>query len=419
MTTRRMPAHLAVAAAAVVLMAGCTSGAAGGGEGIAAGGVAATSPAAHSPTPSPTLKGYDPPTKFSQGRFSKPLPENTRAADVLLDGTTYYIADNHGLEADVLYGHDMVGIANSTHSGNLHSPPVLAQVGDRRVVLTAVRMVIEGQGTSVDRTGVELVALSTSKGSDSWTVPIDLPQDYTSISSLTVLGVRGTTAVVAGADADHGLVWAVDLAAKKVLWTQKGFTGAQLTDDQVVGLVSPEYTKHRVSALKIVDGSTAWTADQTYDLLDTTLTPAGPNRVAIQGRSFVGFKSSAWMLDSTTGKQIFDFSGGSTPFGCAYDERSVTVCADKDIAFAFDTASGKTLWRLPDDAKTRFAPRVSTAWHGVVYGTTSRGPVALDAVTGQDLPSPPTLAPLLVNNYMSIGSPDTDGTALSVYPAVG
>ncbi|MEU6974026.1 PQQ-binding-like beta-propeller repeat protein [Kitasatospora aureofaciens] len=408
-----------MAAAAVVLAAGCASGAAVGGGGIPASGAAAASPAVPSSTPSPTPKGYDPPTKFSKGRFSKPLPEKTRATDVLLDGTTYYIADDIGLVANALYGHDEVGVANATHPGNLHSPPVLAQTGDKRVVLTAVRMVIPGQGTSVDRTGVELVALSTSKGSDSWTVPIDLPQDYTGIRSLTVLGVRGTTAVIAGADADHGLVWAVDLPTKKVLWTQKGFTGAQLTDDQVVGLTSPEYTKHQVSALKIADGSTAWTAEQTYDLLDTTLTPAGPNRVAIQGNSFVGFKSSAWILDSTTGKQIFEFSGGSTPFGCAYDERSVTVCADKDLAFAFDTASGKTLWRLPDDAKTRIAPRVSTAWHGVVYGTTSRGPVALDAVTGQDLPSPPTLAPLLVDNYMSIGSPDTDGTALSVYPAIG
>nr|WP_195911316.1 PQQ-binding-like beta-propeller repeat protein [Streptomyces kaniharaensis] len=368
---------------------------------------------------SPTFKGYDPPTKFSQGKESAPLPEDARTADVLLDGTIYYIASNYGLEADALYGHKMAGIANSTHGGNLHSPPVLAQAGGQRVVLTAVRMVIQGQGTSVDRTAVELVALSTSKGSDSWTVPIDLPQDYTGIRSLTVLGVRGTTAVIAGADANHGLVWAVDLAAKKVLWTQKGFTGAQLSDDQVVGLVSPEYTKHQVSALKIADGSTAWTAEQTYDLLDATLTPAGPSRVALQGSSFTGFKSNAWILDSTTGKQLFDFSGGSTPFTCTYDERSVTVCADKDIAFAFDTASGKTLWRLPDDAKTRIAPRVTTAWHGVVYGTTSRGPVALNAVTGQDLPSPPTLAPLLVNTYMSIGSRDTDGTALSVYPAVG
>ncbi|MFJ9776148.1 PQQ-binding-like beta-propeller repeat protein [Kitasatospora sp. NPDC101157] len=347
------------------------------------------------------------------------MPDEVHATDVLLDGTVYYIAGNYGLEADALYGHKMVGIANSTHGGNLHSPPVLAQAGGQRMVLTAVRMVIQGQGTSVDRTAVELVALSASKGSDSWTIPIDLPQDHTGIRSLTVLGVRGTTAVIAGADADQGLVWAVDLATKKVLWTQKNFTGAQLTDDQVVGLVSPEYTKHQVSALKIADGSAAWTAEQTYDLLDTTLTPAGPNRVAIQGRSFVGFKSSAWILDSTTGKQIFEFSGGSTPFGCAYDERSVTVCADKDMAFAFDTASGKTLWRLPDDAKTRVAPRVTTAWHGVVYGTTQRGPVALNAATGQDLPSPPTLAPLIVNTYMGIGSPDADGTALSVYPAIG
>ncbi|MFD8781282.1 hypothetical protein [Kitasatospora sp. NPDC059599] len=197
MTTRRIPAYLAAAAAAV-LVTGCTSGAAVGGGGTAVGGAAAASSAAPPPTPSPTLKGYDPPTLFSQGKASKPLPQDTRATDVLLDGTTYYIADNVGLEADALYRHDAVGIANATHPGNLHSPPVLAQAGDKRVVLTALRMVIPGQGTSVDHTGVELVALSTSKGSDGWTVPIDLPADYAGIKSLTVLGVHGTTVVIAG-----------------------------------------------------------------------------------------------------------------------------------------------------------------------------------------------------------------------------
>ncbi|MFI9243988.1 hypothetical protein ACIGXF_15650 [Streptomyces sp. NPDC053086] len=57
-------------------------------------------------------------------------------------------------------------------------------------------------------------------------------------------------------------------------------------------------------------------------------------------------------------------------------------------------------WQLPDKQADRIAPKITTAWHGRVYGTTDNGAV-LDARTGMDLPSP-RVVPLLVDESAGI-----------------
>ncbi|MET8622672.1 PQQ-binding-like beta-propeller repeat protein [Kitasatospora sp. NPDC004669] len=181
----------------------------------------------------------------------------------------------------------------------------------------------------------------------------------------------------------------------------------------MVGPSATDLVKRRLSGLKLTDGSTAWTGDK--DLFQVSVQPAGPNRVLVEGSDYGSAKGLTWFTDGTTGKLLLDINS-PLHLICTYDERSVTVCAGEDSAFALDPATGKVLWKLPDDAKTRVAPRVTAVWHGVVYGRTSNGPVSLDATTGQDRPGNPQLAPVLVDGYAGLA--DTNG-GIAAYAATG
>ncbi|MFJ3883452.1 hypothetical protein ACIPW5_39140, partial [Streptomyces sp. NPDC090077] len=67
-----------------------------------------------------------------------------------------------------------------------------------------------------------------------------------------------------------------------------------------------------------------------------------------------------------------------------------------------DATTGAALWQLPDEKAGRIAPKVTTVWHGRVYAKTADGTVALDSRTGADMPTPPGIAPDLVNAFTGI-----------------
>lgn len=84
--------------------------------------------------------------------------------------------------------------------------------------------------------------------------------------------------------------------------------------------------------------------------------------------------------------------------------------------WAFDAAGGELLWKLPNRTAYRIAPRVTAVWHGRIYGSTENGPVALDARTGEGLPTSPGIAPYAVNEYVGLALKGTEAVA---FPAVG
>jgi hypothetical protein len=56
----------------------------------------------------------------------------------------------------------------------------------------------------------------------------------------------------------------------------------------------------------------------------------------------------------------------------------------------FDDNTGKKAWGFTSESGARVVPRVTAAFHGVVYVQTEKQPVLLDAKTGEDLPSAST-----------------------------
>ncbi|WP_344446192.1 PQQ-binding-like beta-propeller repeat protein [Kitasatospora nipponensis] len=432
---------LATTAALALLTACGSSGGAGAGGDARPPGPSVPQVTAGSATPA--RQSYDPPTAFDQamgvpmppaaslgrvtlgGSVVKPLP-------VALDGLTAYVAATDGLQAvDVTSGKVVGGLApanpalrpSSTLSNdNPATAPVIATVGGRSEVLVAFLEKVPGQGTTAGHDAIELAAMDAGTHQSAWTLSLDVPDGvldpYDTRSTGTLLGVRGSTAVLQVADSSHGAALAVDLTARKLLWQQTSFTPKALTDSGVVGIVpkDPAGVQQNVSALALADGHPLWNSPK--DSYQTAIAPAGPTTVAVWDRDYGSGKSEARLLDAATGHPTVDLGTDLTGTDCRYDDRSVTVCSTGGTVVAVDATTGQQLWKLPDDAAHRVAPKVSAVWHGLVYGTTENGPVILDARSGADHPGTPAAAPVLVNGYSGLALSDKqDG--LFAYPAVG
>lgn len=150
--------------------------------------------------------------------------------------------------------------------------------------------------------------------------------------------------------------------------------------------------------------------------------------MVVSGNRYADGSDFTYWVNAATGAMspITDgYSGGngelSPTIQCVYDEVSTVVCSGDDSTdpdvFALDALSGKALWQLPDTATNRMAPAVATAWHGAVYGTTTNGPVILDARTGADRTDTPGAAPALVDGY--VGLTYAKAGDLEAYQAIG
>ncbi|GAA0239993.1 PQQ-binding-like beta-propeller repeat protein [Cryptosporangium japonicum] len=380
-----------------------------------------------SAAPSPTQRpAFDPPTRFgTQGAALPPEASenkisvggtNVEPLPVTLHKTTAYIASTASLLAvDTATGRTLATITPSAGSPgatpaspwvgtNPAEAPVLWSDNGRATILST--FVVDKPATGTQKAGraVEVVAVDAETTKSLWTAQVDVPagldQGVAGLAANPV-GVDGTTlAVAVSYQSDEGVV-AVDLAAKKALWSRTGFRPDVVGTGVVAGSDASS-----VSALNLADGKQKWTVPQL-----TAVSPLGPGLLIASGTGQVAF------LDAATGKARDRSTADYTGVRCRFDGKDVTVCARTGWAAGLDATSGKTLWELPDQANTRVAPLVTAVWHGAVYGSTDNGPVVLDARSGQDREVSPGLAPMVVNEYVGIGQPPTGGSGVRSYPA--
>ncbi|TDW81098.1 hypothetical protein EV647_7740 [Kribbella sp. VKM Ac-2566] len=122
---------------------------------------------------------------------------------------------------------------------------------------------------------------------------------------------------------------------------------------------------------------------------------------------FYGYKDSSY-VSGTKGQALFviDLSTGAVTqtvpaapsdsnveVECLADQATSVVCTSRTVQggaveiVGFDDATGKKTWGYTNDSGGRVVPRVTAAFHGVVYAQTEAQPVLMDAKTGEDLPS--------------------------------
>jgi len=370
---------------------------------------------------------FDPPRQFDLGSaVDLPREADGDPPPVVLDGFTAYVALPGRLQAiDTRTGAVRAERApQAAPSTPVPRAPVLARVGDQDAVVAAFAVSVPGHGTTVGHDAVELVVLARGTFTPLLGGRFDLPPtlgDAGRLRSADVVAVTGEVAVVGvevGPDREPS-TYAFDLHGGRVRWRVPGLAAGYPENRLVVGVLHRDGGS-QVAAVSAQDGRPVWTAGRT----------GGTVTVARGGRAFVAAvtvatgsgERSLTFYETATGRAAVRRAvpGGVT---CRFDDRLTTVCWNADAgepwAAGFDATTAGTLWELPDAAAGRVAPRVTTVWHGAVYGTTENGPVVLAAPTGRDRTGPaPNVAPDLVNDVVAVVGATMDRPRPRVYRAV-
>ncbi|MDI2130579.1 PQQ-binding-like beta-propeller repeat protein [Yinghuangia seranimata] len=437
-----------IAAAAVLLAAGCTS------PGKAPAPPAGSAPSAAGPgagaSAPPSRKAYDPPVAFQAA--GPVMPPGTSGGQVngqgdaygpfpvLLYGTTAYIAGADRMDVvDTGTGRTTATVRpqrppflyqDQFAGNNTIRPPVLVSAADRPTVLVPFTVAVPGQGTTPGHDAVELHAVDTATGATVWVAVIDLPRttpvEYTRMATAyrefaTVIGSYGTTVVLG--DGRSG-VYALNILSQQVLWHRDGLRTPVVAGPVVVGDVPAAAgggAPYRLLGLDLETGTERWAS---RDVGDHQVFYAGPTRIAALVRPDRGSRYFT-LVDTATGALVPVANppqNATQPrMDCQYDRAAVLVCHEalsSGWSFALDPISGAVLWEIPGGMGSRLSPRITTVWHGMVYGRTENGPVVLDARTGADRNTAPGVAPYAVNEYVGIAQiPDRYG--LFACPATG
>lgn len=407
----------------------------------------------------PRRVGYDPPTGFAKQPV--PLPataaRNTNLANqqvapppVALVGTDAYVSTGRALQVvDAASGATLAEVkarhrvlhppTSSGFAGGGPAPPVVATVGHGRVVVVGYVVPLGGHGITQASVGLELdlVPTKSNRLERSVTVPLvsGPPSALVAQPTVTVIGVGNAVVVAAVGDREDGVR---DRGRRPGLGEATvarpglpgGCPGCRPSGGKrrCQGIFAPRRLPGRadtlhLAALSLRSGRPAWQAPA--GLSGVTIWPSGSRAVVVSGQDFNSGQLFLSLVAAATGKTRTTLShgagttaGSSLGFSCTFDRWATDVCAagsgPNAVAFGMDATSGKVLWQLPDKASNRVAPAVTTTWHGAVYGTTSSGPVILDARSGADRNDSPGIAPVLVDAYVGVG-PTSSG--LAAYPA--
>jgi hypothetical protein len=216
------------------------------------------------------------------------------------------------------------------------------------------------------------------------------------------------------------VTYAVDLGTGALRWRAQAFAAVYEDGGLVIG-VQQESAGSRVRAVAAADGRPRWTVGDGGQRV--TVARGGPALASVVSVSSATAGRSLAFHDVRTGRSR---ARRTVPGGvrCQFDDQRTTVCWNADAALpwaaGFDAVTAATAWELPNPTAGRVAPRVTTVWHGAVYGTTENGPVVLQAPTGQDWTGPsPQIAPHLVNDQVGVVGATIDRPRPKAYRAVG
>ncbi|MFJ3235738.1 PQQ-binding-like beta-propeller repeat protein [Streptomyces sp. NPDC086787] len=353
------------------------------------------------------------------GTLNSPLP-------IALYKTTAFIATASRMRVvDTLSG--KVAATTSPHnapdsdsewaSPGQASAPLLATSAGARIVIAPFVVKLTGTGTQASHVAVEVTATSADTRRVLWRVMLR-PPEWNSAGALqaTVVGADHGVAVirVSTSDDDYSAAYGIDLNRPRQLWSVDKFEACAVTSEIVAGALL-DGDEQRPAGFDLATGKRLWQGSVGTGV---GVGSVGPGLLHVRGEDPDNAAPYHRLVDARTGRTLHTLPDdlGDSDTDCTYDGLSVLVCSygmgGSRVAYGLDAADGKVLWHLPDKRADRIAPKVTTAWHGRVYGETAEGVIALDARTGKDLPSPGA-APLLVNESTGIGLGDS---GLTAYP---
>jgi hypothetical protein len=433
-------------AAAVVLIAGCSDGNKP---------VSKTGDNQSSATTStaPALTAYDPPKAFTataalpQGTVAK-HPSFKPKAGML--GQTAVVVDLRGL-----YGQNVANqgapwqlpVTGGTTVDTLDATaPMTVQLNGKDAIAVAYYQRVQGSGTHKAKVQVAFQWADPTDGKAVAAATIDvtptigegeltagLSAGFTSenvdfATGQVAVGLRPLSLM--GAKSGVFTVYA-DPATKKTA-TLPFVEPAGVTNGIVVGAKGRDLSSR---SLAVVDAATGAVKKTGLPGLDA-LNPAGfglkhaylsaEKYIPATKNEITGhYENSIYAIDPATGAAVQTLSvvkdAKEALFTCWGDSKNRVVCTSdargQTEIIGIDDTTGKKTWGYTEKSGSRVVPKVTAAFHGLVYAQAEAGPALLDATTGQDVPSP---TPTPVDNATptdgstpSDGSTPTDGSTPS------
>lgn len=316
-------------------------------------------------------------------------------------------------------------------TGNAPAPPWVEHLQGQQVALVGYVVQLPGQGTTPPSGAVEVDAVNAS-AHRLWRIVAPLPgqpADLVGDPTVEFVGASGDDAVaVVGDGEDNYRTVAFDITHRKVAWQSGSFLAGTVVGETVVGTLDTttqsglgshaQSDALHVSALSLQTGKVDW--EQAQQVSAANVQQAAPDSALMEATDFGSGDDVISLLHADNGKgkvlarQQASSGGQGSPWDCQFDGRLTVVCGDTEgtqgvAAFAVDGSTGNVLWQLPDKKANRIAPNITAVYRGKVYGTTSNGPLVLDARTGRDVNDSPGVAPLLVDQDVGIADSVSDG----------
>jgi hypothetical protein len=390
-------------------------------------------PATSSSPPAPL---QDPPRQFSVA----PVATLNNAADAVASGTmVYYFGNtaNGGIRSADIEGYSLTTEKNwqAKPAGVSFEGPEIPSGLPGHLLATEVpspalyyagTVLQPGQGTQRSQITAQVGSLAASSGASQWNVTLPLPASYYQDDSpdpqqdlkLTLIGADEHHLVVA-ADGPFGttpVVWVLDPATGRTMWTRSGIDAVGFGDDTVVVLPAPKSPIDHGTP----EGINADTGSVRWPALTTKVTDVG---YAMVGPHFIQFTESAlldaatYLIDVRSGKLFATLGSGSAT--CLFDQVGTVACPSGTSLIALDATTGHRLWSLPDASTNRISPALHAAHKGLLYAQGDSGSgVILDAHSGADAVDDLAVAPDVVVPGYGVVLNDTDDT-VTVYRATG
>ncbi|MGC4765866.1 PQQ-binding-like beta-propeller repeat protein [Micromonospora sp. DT46] len=370
----------------------------------------------------------DPPLAFAAKPVRIPLPSRMFQ---LRDGAAYLLDGKNALAA-----YDLATGARRW-SAPLAGPPVrlgntgpmIAEVDGKPTAFVTYRVDIAGSGTVPARTVLRVASFGLADGAPGWQSDVDdrgIPEDG-SLGVDKVVAASSDHVVLSTDSYDTGVsgdfTAVLDARTGKVRWTKPAFQARALDGDVVAGMTSGA-DAHRVPSstigLAASDGSQVWAHEETKPAGNLINGPLGGGLLQVYPVGRRGDGSNG-IVDIRTGREVIRLETGGGASVCRYDDESVVVCSQHLVSrtgtmVAYDTTSHERLWQVPGKDSGREAPKITAARRGVVYGSTSNGPLILDARTGQDRVTDLPFVPEVVVPGFGI---DVEQREMTVHPAIG
>lgn len=383
---------------------------------------------------SPAVPLYDPPHQFS----ADPVATLNDAFHAVVSGTMVYYFGNtadQGIRSADIEGYDL-----TTGKTWQYTPPdvsfdgpeipagqpghLLAVAAPGQALYYVGSVLQPGQGTQRSQFTAAVGSLAAQSGTSQWQVSLPLPSSYYQDDAfdpqqdvdLTLIGADEHHLVVqaVGPDDSPPVVWVLDPATGRTMWTRSGFEAIGFGSDTVVAF--PTATSPidfgKPEGLNADTGSVRWPALATK-VTDVGYAMVGPDLIELT--EFAPLDSATYLVKVNSGKLLTTLNDGAYKT-CLFNQVNTVVCPSDDSLIALDATSGHRLWSLPDPHADRISPALHVAYEGLLYAQGESAGVILNARDGSDAVDNVSLAPDVVVPGFGLVLDDTADT-VTVYRA--